>query len=328
MKIFLEYVRHCLKPLLIFLIFSGIFALVFFIYHSDTEAVMYAFLICSAIGIIYTAIDFSFFKRKHMLLHEIYENLPLMTEKLPDSENIIQEDLYDIIRKLHQINNTNINQLKNIQRNNSEYFTVWVHQIKTPISAMQMILQSEDTDTSRELSAELFRIEQYAEMALYYIRLDSSSDDLIIKNYKLDSVMKQAVRRYAPLFIRRRIKLDYQPTDAEVLTDEKWLVFVVEQLLSNAVKYTINGSVSVGFADDVLYVSDTGIGIAPEDLPRIFEKGYTGMGGRTDRKSTGLGLYLCKKVCDKLGHKISVKSEIGKGSIFSVDLSVERFDIE
>ena len=113
-----------------------------------------------------------------------------------------------------------------------------------------------------------------------------------------------------------------------MLTDEKWLVFVIEQLLSNAVKYTARGCVTIKFQDNKLSVSDTGIGIAPDDLPRIFEKGYTGMSGRTDKKSTGLGLYLCKKVCDKLGHSLSAYSEVGKGSEFIVDLSSRKLCIE
>ena len=167
-----------------------------------------------------------------------------------------------------------------------------------------------------------------AEMALCYLRLDSCSNDLVIKKYSIDDIIRKAVHRYAPQFIRRRIRLVYAPSGEKAVTDEKWLLFIIEQLLSNAVKYNVKGSVTISFAGDVLTVSDTGIGISQEDIPRIFEKGYTGLGGRTDRKSTGLGLYLCKKAADLLGHRISVTSEIGRGSSFSVDLSREKIDIE
>lgn len=193
---------------------------------------------------------------------------------------------------------------------------------------MQMILQNEENDMCRELNAELFRIEQYAEMALQYIRLDSSTNDLLIRQYNIDSIIRQAVRRYAPLFIRRKICLEYEPVSAKILTDEKWLLFVVEQLLSNAVKYTYSGSVSISFSDNILKVLDTGIGISSEDLPRIFEKGYTGMSGRKEKKSTGLGLYLCKTVCGKLGHKIYAESTVGKGTVIYVDLSITELDFE
>lgn len=192
-----------------------------------------------------------------------------------------------------------------------------------------MILQSEDTEMNRELSAELIRIEQYAQMALYYLRLDSPASDFVIQRIPLDTVIKQAVRQYAPLFVRRRIRLIYGGTDAKVLTDGKWLLFIVEQLLSNAVKYTVSGSVTIRFDEnEVLTVSDTGIGIAAEDLPRIFEKGFTGLSGRTDRKSTGLGLYLCKRTADKLGHRIFAVSSVGEGTSVSVDLRSSGLDVE
>ncbi|MCM1226481.1 MAG: sensor histidine kinase [Clostridium sp.] len=305
-----------------------IFLIIFILYDTYAEAVVYAFLICCAISSVIVFTGFSRFRKRHILLKEIYRNLPLMTDMLPAPENLIQNDLQNIAQRLSEINQQNITVMRNHQRDSDDYFTIWVHQIKTPISAMQMILQTDDTDKSRELSAELFRIEQYAEMALHYIRLDSDSNDFVIKRYDIDSIVKQAVRRYAPLFIRRRISLEYSPVNAKALTDEKWLVFVVEQLLSNAVKYTIKGHVEIKFENDILSVSDTGIGILPDDMPRIFEKGYTGMSGRTDEKSTGLGMYLCKRICDKLGHKISVKSEVGKGTSIFIDLSTEEFIIK
>lgn len=328
MKLFFKYLYKYRKDFLFFLTFTAIYMIIFILYDTHAEAVVYAFLICLVIGAIIVCTSFFKFKKRHILLKEIYENLPLMTDKLPEPENLIQNDLQDIAHRLSEINQQNITAMRNHQKDSDDYFTIWVHQIKTPISAMQMLLQTDDTDKSRNLSAELFRIEQYAEMALHYIRLDSDSNDFVIKTYDLDSIVKQAVRRYAPLFIRRRISLEYSPINANALTDEKWLVFVVEQLLSNAVKYTIKGHAQIKYENNILSVSDTGIGILPEDMPRIFEKGYTGMSGRTDEKSTGLGMYLCKKVCDKLGHKISVKSEVGKGTSIFIDLSREKFDIE
>lgn len=328
MKLFFKYIHKLKKGVTLFFLFSLIFLGIFALYDIYIEAVIYAFLICTFIGLIVVCIGFINFQKRHIMLKNIYKNLPLMTENLPNSENLIQEDLQRIIDRLSEINQNSVNNIRDLQKDITDYFTVWVHQIKTPIAAMQMILQSEDTETSLELNAELFKIEQYAEMALNYIRLDSNSNDLVIKRYNLDNIIKQAIQKYAPLFIRRRIKLIYSSINAEILTDEKWLLFIIEQLLSNAVKYTINGSVSITYKNEILTISDTGIGIADEDIPRIFEKGYTGLSGRTDKKSTGLGLYLCKIAADKLNHGIYVKSEIGKGSAFSIDLSVKSIDIE
>lgn len=202
-----------------------------------------------------------------------------------------------------------------------DYYTTWVHQIKTPIAVMRMLLQVEDTEEHRELLDELFRIEQYVEMVLNYTRLGSESHDFVFQRYPLDSILRQSIRKYAPQFIRRKIRLVYHGTDIEVLTDEKWLSFLLEQILSNAVKYTVEGSVTISVSPEkVLTVSDTGIGISQEDLPRVFEKGFTGYNGRADRKSTGLGLYLCKKTADQLGHRIWMESEIGKGTTVYIDL--------
>ena len=210
-----------------------------------------------------------------------------------------------------------------------DYYTTWVHQIKTPISVMRMLLQEEDTGEHRELLAELFRIEQYVEMVLGYLRLGGESRDFVFQEYDLDSIIRQAIHKYAPLFVRNRIRLSYEPTDVRVLTDEKWLLFLIEQVLSNAIKYTPEGKVDITVTrDKVLRIADTGIGIAPEDLPRIFEKGFTGYNGRADKKSTGLGLYLCRLTAEKLSHKIKAESVVGEGTVFSVDLYRERLETE
>lgn len=328
MKLFFNYLRQFRSNFICFAVFSVVFAGVLFLYNSNAEAVLYAALICGVIGLVFIAAGFVRFYRKHRLLNEIYEYLPLKTDRLSQEFTPTELDYQKIITKLSEINSENISRLNNLNRENIDYFTVWVHQIKTPISAMQLLLQGEDSELSRELSAELFRVEQYAEMALNFVRLDSSSNDFVISEYQLDDIIRQAVRRYAPLFVRRKIRLEFTPTAAAVLTDEKWLLFIIEQLLSNAVKYTYKGSVSVAFSGGILTVSDSGIGISAEDLPRIFEKGYTGLSGRTENKSTGLGLYLCKKAADKLGHKISVKSAVGQGTCFSVDLSRKPLEIE
>ena len=193
---------------------------------------------------------------------------------------------------------------------------------KAPIAVMNVLLQQEDTETNQNLKAELFRVEQYVEMALGYVRLDSGTKDLVIAWYPLDEIVRKSIRKYAGQFIRRRIRLIYEGTDQIVLTDEKWLSFIIEQLLSNAVKYTLKGTVTITVSEEKkLTVTDTGMGIAPEDLPRIFEKGYTGYNGRMERKSTGIGLYLSQMAAKKLGHQITVESKLGEGSSFTIGLA-------
>ena len=234
-----------------------------------------------------------------------------------------------MVADLWEINRTVQTQAQTDRSESIDYYTTWVHQIKTPIAAMRMLLQGEDTEEHRELLAELFRIEQYVEMVLCYFRLDSVSSDFLFKEYELDGIIRQAVRKYATQFVRKKIRLQYEPTDIAVLTDEKWLLFILEQLLSNAVKYTEEGTVAI-FVDEnrVLHIVDTGIGIAPEDLPRVFEKGFTGYNGRADKKSTGLGLYLCRQAANKLSHAMSIQSEVGVGTTVSIDLRSAELKVE
>lgn len=211
----------------------------------------------------------------------------------------------------------------------TDYYTTWVHQIKTPIAAMRLLLQKEDTLLGRQLKTELFRIEQYVEMVLCYFRLDSPSSDFVIKYYDLDDIIRQSVRKYAGQFIQKKLRLIYEPSGQKVLTDEKWLSFVIDQIRSNAVKYTNEGSITISVDSHlVLSIADTGIGISPEDLPRIFEKSYTGYNGRVEKRSTGLGLYLCKKILGRLSHPISVTSTLGEGTTFYINLSRQFSDVE
>ena len=181
----------------------------------------------------------------------------------------------------------------------------------------------------RALREELRRIEQYVEMVLCYLRLDSNSTDYVIREYDLDEIVKQAVRRHAATFIRKKLRLEYEPLGARVVTDEKWLLFVIDQVLSNALKYTNEGGIAITLeTPKTLCIRDTGIGIAPEDLPRIFEKGYTGDNGRSDKKASGIGMYLCSRICANLGHGISITSTPGQGTEVRIDLKNTELEVE
>ena len=219
-----------------------------------------------------------------------------------------------------------------------DYYTMWVHQVKTPIAAMNLILQTGEGPDHGRLSTELFKIEQYVEMVLQYLRADSPSADLVIREYQLDSIVKKAIHKYAPVFIRKKTALDYRPAVCLVRTDEKWLLFVIEQLLSNALKYTERGRITIRLEEEreteyggelrTLIVEDTGRGIAPEDIPRVFEKGYTGCNGRVNQGSSGIGLYLCKKVMTRLAHEMVIESQPGVGTKVKLRLDMTKFTPE
>ena len=211
-----------------------------------------------------------------------------------------------------------------------------MHQIKTPIAAMHLLLQTDlsmaaDNESAeeiyfrvselkKELSNELFRIEQYTEMALEYQRVQSESNDFVLGKIKLDKVIRESIRKYAKIFIRKKLSMHYEGTDIAVASDEKWLSFIIEQILSNAIKYTKAGSITINVLPNVsnkivcLEIADEGIGISAEDIPRVFEKGYTGYNGHENKSSTGIGLYLCKQTADKLGHRLEIESEKKKGT--------------
>lgn len=202
-----------------------------------------------------------------------------------------------------------------------DYYTLWVHQVKTPLSAMGLILQAGHIppDEAEALRQELFKIERYMEMLLGYLRLHSISSDLRLEKRPVRPIVLKAVKKFATQFIYKKLSVDLGGFDNCVVTDEKWLLFVIEQLISNAVKYTPSGGITISMdKDDVLSISDTGIGIDPADLPRVCERGFTGRNGRhngsAERSSTGLGLYLCRSVLDKLHTPFEIKSEPGKGT--------------
>lgn len=314
----------------LFLILAvAIFALVFSMYDIKLEAILYASMLCLTAGLLFEGVHLISYLRRHTEQQKRLQGLPFFYSEPPSPRTLAEQDLQAMVQKLGEQYTAVTTDWQRQQKESLDYYSAWVHQIKTPISSMKMILQQEDTEENHLLSAELFRIEQYTEMALQYLRLDSKTNDFVFQQYDLDSIIRQAIRKYAPQFILRKIRLIYEPVSMTILTDEKWMLFLLEQLLSNAIKYTPHGSVTISVTPEkVLQVADTGIGIAPEDLPRIFEKGFTGYNGRADKKSTGLGLYLCQQAAKKISVSLSVTSEVGKGSVFSVHLDIPPLQVE
>lgn len=328
MKLFLKYLKQRRRVIIAAAIFFIIFIVSFTLYELPVKAVLYPAALCLLIGAAFAAAGCIDAAHRRDTLKRIKCLTDISDEKLLPAENIDNEDYLEIIRLLsREFSEYKTGTAKKFA-DMTDYYTVWVHQIKTPIAAMKLSLQNEDSPLSRKLSADLFRIEQYVEMVLTFLRLDSGSTDYVIKEYALDPIIKQSVKKFAGEFISRRISLVYEPTDHKVVTDEKWLSFVIEQVLSNALKYTPSGSISIKCEYGRLIIKDTGIGIAAEDLPRIFENGYTGYNGRSDKKASGIGLYLCKRICSNLGHDISVQSEVDVGTSITIDLTRKKIEIE
>lgn len=320
MKLFLSYLKHRAGVISVCAAFMLLYASSYLLFDMPAIAVLYPLVMCAVLGVIVVIFDFVFYYRKHKRL---------LAEDIPSPRNQIEEDYQKIIEKLKE--ESKIKEMTASENYNDmiEYYTVWAHQIKTPIAAMRLNLQSEDTELARKLMGDLNRIESYVEMVLTYLRLDSDSTDYLVKEYDLDEIIRPAVRKFSREFILKKLKLDYEPVKYKTITDSKWLSFIIEQVISNAVKYTSEGGVRI-YMDEpgILCIEDTGIGISAEDLPRIFENGYTGFNGREDKRASGIGLYLCKRIADNLGHKIYARSEISKGTTMILDLRAREVGVE
>lgn len=322
MKLFFTYIKEKRRWLIAGLLFSIIFFVTFFLYHLPIAAVLYPVVLCTITGSALLFADFQKEKRRHEQLRQIHNFTDAMIREFPQPEGLTDADYQRIIRLLCEEQKDFRGKAENHYADMVDYYTVWAHQIKTPIAAMHLTLQNEDSALSRKLASDLFRVEQYVEMVLMFLKLESPTTDYVIRQYDLDTIVRQTVKKFAGEFINRKLKLNYEPVQAQVITDEKWLSFVVEQILSNALKYTPSGSISITLTPEKrLCIRDTGIGIAGEDLPRIFEKGYTGYNGRTDKKASGIGLYLCKRICGNLGHSIWAESAVDEGTCITIDLS-------
>ena len=198
------------------------------------------------------------------------------------------------------------------------YFLMWLHQIKTPMTVSKLLLDKPDDTTNTKLKMQLMYIEQYINMAMNYLKMIDHSTDMDITEVNLDDIIKDLLKKYSLLFIHNHISLEYQSNAKSVVSDSQWLTILIEQILSNALKYTENGKISIQYLEDkhALEIKDTGIGIRSEDIPKIFDRGYSGFNGRMNEKSSGLGLYLARKISERLNIQIEVESKLSKGSIF------------
>ena len=323
MEILKSYLKKNIKVYILFVVFIAIFFIMFYLYNLPLEALIYTGSFCFLAALVASFSDFVNYRESYKKLKFLEKNILNDLEDLPKSLDIRIDYYHKIIEKLYE----ELEELtqENRQKNTDtvDYYSMWVHQIKTPIAAMNFLLDNEEVD-QKNLQQELFKIERYVEMVLTYIRLDSISSDYVITKINLDEVVKDSVKKYATIFINKKIKLNYVSHETIVISDKKWLSFAFEQILGNSVKYTsTGGEITIETCENKLVIEDKGIGIKEEDLPRIFEKGFTGFNGRYEKKSSGLGLYLCKKTLDKLGHHIDITSTVGKGTRIEITFPKE-----
>lgn len=330
MKELCDFLREKRQLLFFLLFFEGSLCLTYGLYGLPWGPAGYTCLVTAVVTLGFLMAGFFRWKRKRrqLLILKRQAEQSLETADLPKAETPLEKIYQEIIRDQEKRCQREQKESREKLARSREYYTRWSHQIKTPIAAMELLLQEEPADV-RALKRELLKTSQYVEMALSYQRMEGDGNDLVIQRYELRPVVMQAVKKVSPLLIHKHISFSAGDLSGEVLTDEKWLVFVLEQLLTNASKYTKEGgSVRIGKENGLLVLRDTGIGIRPEDLPRIFEWGYTGYNGRLDKRSTGVGLALVKQVMEMLGNKMEIRSVLGEGTEVFLDLRRTELEAE
>ena len=227
-------------------------------------------------------------------------------------------DVKDDNERLVNENKTLKSEMLNQKDDLNAYFLMWLHQIKTPMTVSKLLLEKPDETTNTKLKMQLMYIEQYINMAMNYLKMIDYSTDMDITQVNLDDIIKNLLKKYSLLFIHNHISLEYQSNLTYVISDSQWLTILIEQILSNALKYTENGKITIQYLEDkhALEIRDTGIGIRSEDIPKIFDRGYSGFNGRMNEKSSGLGLYLARKISERLNIQIEVESKLSNGSVF------------
>lgn len=328
---------------------SCIHLLYMYLIGARKQDVVYAAVLDAILLLITVLVGFFRYSSKVKALSNALERPVEEQAQLPEATDDV-EILYQRLLENQSIARSESESSAAIRQSQMrDYYSMWVHQIKTPISAMKLLLEAEREELGllicdeeqqaslKELSDnvasfedELFRIEEYVSMALQYQRVSSTENDFVLEKVSVDGVIRDTIKKYAKIMIRRHIGINYSGTGQEVYTDGKWLAFMLEQILSNAIKYTPQGVVTIETAEEkdrfFITIKDTGIGIKAEDLPRVFEKGYTGYNGHADKKATGIGLYLCRQMADKLGHTIRMESEIGKGTKVWIGFDLDYAD--
>ncbi|OYO59418.1 hypothetical protein CG709_18795 [Lachnotalea glycerini] len=283
------------------------------------EDSIYSVLLYLAIMLIYLLYDFYHFTKRYQKLEDVLDNITIDMQELPKEKNPYDVKYSEIIKSLYEVIHDALSQIDKKHTDALEYYTLWIHQIKTPISAIHLVLQNmEDIPQKAVISQELFKLEQYVELALQFVKIGNIEADLVINQYSLGDMIRQSVRKYSVLFIYKGLGVDVRGCDQMITSDSKWFTFIIEQILSNAIKYSNKGKIQIYTKEDekeiCLTIEDFGIGIRKEDMKRIFQKGYTGFNGRMDKKASGIGLYLSKKVATALNHTITIESEVSKGT--------------
>ncbi|WP_048788443.1 MULTISPECIES: sensor histidine kinase [Streptococcus] len=318
---FIKYYIRSRLPFYLLVIFNGIILFLFaFLFEEAADVLYYSLTILTFVTIIMVAWDLFRSYQSYKLAYLYEEITPLsplefyLAQALENSRENQKNQTEEGCKRYTDL---------------MDYYTLWVHQIKTPIAASQLLVQDvTDRNTRSLLEQEIFKIDAYTHLVLQYLRLENFHDDLQLKQVALEQLVKEVVRKYSLFFIQKGLTINLDDLDVKVISDEKWLLVIIEQILSNSLKYTKSGGIEIYFKDNTLYLKDSGIGIKDSDILRVFERGFSGYNGRLTQQSSGLGLYLSKKIADQLGHDISISSQVGQGTTVSIHFQKKKLVID
>ena len=258
----------------------------------------------------------------------------LLPEVMEDGDFLIAEEINKIIKALSRDMHENVKHYREIQEEYREYIETWVHEIKTPIASSKLLIENNNNDVTKKIDMQIDKIDNYVEQVLYYSRSNEVGKDYIIQEVSIEDVVKKVVKRNFRNFLEKNIKLQLTDIKETVFCDPKWMEFIINQVISNSIKYcnTKGAVIKIYVVNEKnsvsLNIEDNGVGIVERDLKRVFEKGFTGENGRIFGMSTGMGLYLCKKLCNKLGLAISISSQEEKGTIVMIVFPKNNFVIK
>ncbi|MBF0710389.1 MULTISPECIES: HAMP domain-containing sensor histidine kinase [unclassified Gemella] len=311
-----KYLKDKLVLLVLLLINSLFMILVInILYGVDYEISLYPIFISWLLLFIYFAYDYYKYRKKTKILENFQKDLDYDLKDEKDYFTYMENKILDLASKLQKENIRIFDKKEFELQSTIDYYTMWIHQIKTPIASLSFLIENLEDKNKKKLEIELFKIEQYVDLLLSYIRLDDKNNDIEAEQVLMKEVVNKILKKYANLFISKSINLDYQKLDIIYISDKKWLEFIVEQIISNAIKYSKNkGKIKIYQENEALVIEDEGMGISKDNLPRIFEKSFTGFNGRKDKQSSGLGLYLSKKAADKISCQLEIESEMNVGT--------------
>lgn len=334
-----EFIKDKIVVILFNIIIFTVLAVIMIITNINSIIILFVFGIWFLPLISYMALEFIKYKNYYDEINSILNNLDkkyLLPEVIKEANFIHGEKLNSILKEVSRDMHENVKYYRDMQTDYREYIETWVHEIKTPIASTKLIIENNRDEVTNKIDFQIDRIDGFVEQVLYYSRSNNVSKDYIIKQINLDNVVRNVVKRNYRDFINKKIKLDMKDINEIVYSDRKWVEFIINQIIGNSLKYSNNKEpmisiYSVKKANSVmLIIEDNGVGIVDKDINRVFEKGFTGENGRKFSKSTGMGLYLCKKLCVKLGLKISIDSEVNKGTkvtlIFPLSCMVKFVD--